>query len=199
MTSWRDRLNQASGKTRLVVCRLFLHLAGNEVAPLLGTLNRAAQQAVASDGDLTVLGEGLGEICETLLQFDTYWRSAANEGDVFWDESEADDYVNELFTDSAQRYQGEPGFNHSESDDVLVLPVTQNLVVMLTVAFEGEVPVLEDDLSNMSALRAGLKAMIDLHYRGVLRAVQVHFCPAQLGDELTSDHLLEYFPELIPL
>jgi hypothetical protein len=27
----------------------------------------------------------------------------------------------------------------------------------------------------------------------------VHFSPAQLGDELSSDQLLEYYPELIPL
>jgi len=32
-----------------------------------------------------------------------------------------------------------------------------------------------------------------------LRAIQVHFSPAQLGDELNSDQLLQYFPELIPL
>jgi len=29
-------------------------------------------------------------------------------GDVFWDEGEAGDYFNELFTDSAQRYLSEP-------------------------------------------------------------------------------------------
>ena len=59
MSSWRDRFNKLSGKTRLVVCRLFVHLAGTEVAPLLGVLNRAARDAVESDGDLGVLGEGL--------------------------------------------------------------------------------------------------------------------------------------------
>ena len=36
-----------------------------------------------------------------------YWQSAGNEGDVVWDEGEAGDYVNELFTDSAQRYLSE--------------------------------------------------------------------------------------------
>jgi uncharacterized membrane protein len=32
-----------------------------------------------------------------------------------------------------------------------------------------------------------------------LLAIQVHFSPAQLGDELTDDQLLANFPELIPL
>jgi uncharacterized membrane protein len=70
---------------------------------------------------------------------------------------------------------------------------------MLTVAFEGEVPELEDNLADANALRTGLKALIDLNYRGTLRAIQIHFSPAQLGDELTSDQLIENFPELIPL
>lgn len=200
MQSWHDRFNRTVGKTRFVVCRLFLHLAGNEVAPLLGVLNRSAQQAVESEGDLQVLGEGLVEICQALLQYETYWRSATNEGDVFWDEGEAADYVDELFTDSAQRYQsGSELETSADPADLLSLPVTQNLVVMLTIAYEGEVPDLETDLASVSALKAGLKALINLHYQERLRAIQVHFSPAQLGDELTSEQLLLNFPELIPL
>lgn len=200
MTSWRDRFNQVSGRTRFVVCRLFLHLAGEEVAPLLGVLNRAARQAIDSEGDIEALGLGLVELCQSLLQYDTYWLSAANEGDVFWNEGEAGDYVNELFTDSAQRYLSEPDLSIPDSkDQPLSLPITRNLIVMITVAFEGEVPELEDNLADISALKAGLKAIINLHYQEKLRAIQVHFSPAQLGDELTDDQMLQYFPEIVPL
>lgn len=200
MTGWRDRFNQVTGRTRFVACRLFLHLAGEEVAPLLGVLNRAARQAIDSDGEIEDLGLGLVEICQSLLQYDTYWLSAANEGDVFWDEGEAGDYINELFTDSAQRYLSEPDLGApAPKDEPLSLPITRNLVVMITVAFEGEVPELENNLADISALKAGLKALINLHYQQKLRAIQVHFSPAQLGDELTDDQLLQYFPELVPL
>lgn len=199
MASWRDRLNQLGGRTRFVVCRLMLHLAGAEVAPILGVLNRAGRKAIDSDGDLHVMGESLVEICQTLLQADTYWQSAANEGDVLWNEGEAGDYVTDLFTDSAQRYLSEPDFSHPDTDEPLSLPVTRNLVVMITVAFEGEVPELESDLASIEAMKAGLKALINLHYQEKFRAIQVHFSPAQLGDELTSDQLLLNFPELIPL
>jgi hypothetical protein len=200
MSSWRDRLNRLGGRTRYVVCRLFIHLAGEEVAPLLGILNRAAREAVESDGDLDVLGEGLVEICQNLLQYDIYWQSAANEGDVFWNEGDAGDYVNELFTDSAQRYLSEPDLSEPlRPDDSLSLPVTRNLVVMITVAYTGEVPELETNLASIDALKVGLKALINLHYQERLEAIQVHFSPAQLGDELTNDQLLLNFPELIPL
>ncbi len=200
MNSWRDRLNQLGGRTRYVVCRLFIHLAGEEVAPLLGILNRAAREAVESDGDLEVLGEGLVEICQNLLQYDTYWQSAANEGDVFWNEGEAGDYVNELFTDSAQRYLSEPDYQEpARRDEPLSLPVTRNLVVMITVAYTGEVPALETDLASLDALKAGLKALINLHYQQRLQAIQVHFSPAQFGDELTNEQLILNFTELIPL
>lgn len=201
MSSWGDRFNRLTGRTRFVVCRLFIHLAGQEVAPLLGILNRAGRDAIEADGDINILGEGLVEICQNLLQYDTYWQSAANEGDVFWDEGEAGDFVNELFTDSASRYLSEPDFSQSKTgrDEPLTLPVTRNLVVMITVAYEGEVPDLEGDLAELSALKAGLKAIINLHYQERLRAIQVHFSPARLGDELTNDQLLLNFPELIPL
>ncbi|WP_353931982.1 DUF1517 domain-containing protein [Okeanomitos corallinicola TIOX110] len=188
--------NKMMGKTRYVVCRLFLHLSGSEVAPILGVLNRAAREAVDAEGDIEVMGEGLVEICETLLRYDEYWLSASNEGDVFWNEGEAGDYFNEIFTDSASRYGAELDFDQQEP---LSLPATRNVVVMLTVAYEGEVPELETDLSNIPALTEGLKALINLQQKNKIRAIQEHFSPAQYGDELTNDQLLQYFPELIPL
>lgn len=197
MSSWRDRFNRMGGKTRFAVCRIFVHLAGDEVAPLLGVLNQAARDAIDAEGDLPTLGEGLVEICQSLLQYDLYWRSAANEGDVFWDEGDAGDYVSELFTDSAQRYGVD--LPTTNPDDLLMLPITQNLVVILTVAYEGEVPALETDLADLAALKAGLQAIINLNYDNRLRAIQVHFSPAQLGDTLTTEQLILNFPELIPL
>lgn len=198
MTGWRDRLNRMGGRTRFAVCRIFVHLAGDEAAPILGVLNQAAREAIDAEGDIQTLGEGLVEICQALLQSDLYWQSVANEGDVFWDEGEAGDYVSELFTDSAQRY-GVAMPAQSSEDDLLTVPVTPNLLVIFTVAYEGESPALETDLANLSALRAGLNALINLHYDNRLRAIQIHFAPAQFGDVLTSDQLLLNFPELIPL
>ena len=196
----RDSFNKFTGKTRFVVCRLFLHLAGSEATPVLGVLNQVAREAVAADGDLEVAGEGLAKVCNTLLDYDGYWKSAANEGDVIWDEGEAGDYFNELFTDSAGRYlsSGEVG-GFADDNEPLTLPPTGNLVVMITIACEGEVPALEDDLASYDAMSEALKALINLHYNGKLRGVQVHFSPAQLGDELTDEQLLVNFSELIPL
>ena len=216
MTSWRDRnldsryngwtprnalsrISKFSGKTRFVVSRIFIHLTGEEIAPMLGILNRVAREAIDSDGDLEALGEGLVSVCQSLLEMSQYWQSAANEGDVVWDEGEAGDYVNELFTDSAQRYLSGIETEAAGEDEPLSLPATRNLVIMLTVAFEGESADLENDLANIEALEYGLKALINLHYQEKLRAIQIHFSPARLGDELDDEQLLLNFPELIPL
>lgn len=196
----RDSFNKFTGKNRFVVCRLFLHLAGSEATPVLGVLNRVARELVAADGDLEVAGEGLVELCQTLLQYDTYWQSASNEGDVVWDEGEAGDYFNELFTDSAGRYLSSAEVGEFAGENVpLTLPPTGNLLVMITIACEGEVPALETDLASFEAMDEALKTLINLHYNGNLRGIQVHFSPAQLGDELTNEQLLVNFPELIPL
>jgi hypothetical protein len=200
MVSWRDRFNKISGKTRFLVSRIFVHLAGNEVATILGVLNRAAREAIDSEGDISRAGEGLVDICQTLLQMNLDWRSAANEGDVIWDEGEASDYFTYLFTDSAQRYLSEVALEDTDDDeDELSVPITTNVVVMITIAAEGEVPALETSLAEVEALEDGLKALIDLHYQGRLRALQVHFSPAQLGDELTDEQILMNFAELVPL
>ncbi|MFB2878131.1 DUF1517 domain-containing protein [Floridanema aerugineum] len=200
MSNMRDRMNKMMGRTRFVVCRIFIHLAGDEVAPLIGVLNQVGRDAIDAEGEIDVLGEGLEEICLGLLRNDIYWRSAANEGNVFWDEGEAGDEVNYLFTDSAQRYKSDsdPGEQVGQTEP-LSIPVTRNLIVMITVAFEGEVPQLETDLAEINALKAGLKALINLHHQRTLRAIQVHWSPARLSDELTDDQILENYPELIPL
>lgn len=195
-----DRINKFVGKTRYVVSRIFIHLEGKEAAPLLGVLNQAARDAVDSDGELEVMGECLVNICESLLQYKTYWKSASNEGDVFWDEGEAGDFVNELFTDSSQRYLSQPDLEMArETNQPLWLPATDNLIVMITVAFEGENPDIETDLAELEALEYGLKALINLNYKRKYRAIQVHFSPARFGEELTSDQILINFPELMLL
>lgn len=195
-----DRFNQFVGKTRFVVSRIFLHLQGDEVAPLLGILNQNARNAVDNDGDMEVMGECLVSICESLLQYQTYWQSAGNEGDVFWQEGDAGDFFTELFTDSAGRYLSQPDLAEDvEENTPLSLPVTDNLVVMITVAFEGENPDLENDLAEMETLTYGLKALINLNYQNKYRAIGIHFSPARLGETLTSDQVLINFPELIPL
>lgn len=195
-----DRFNRVLQKKRFVVSRIFIHLQGEEVATLLGILNEAARKAIKTDGDLETMGESLVNICEALLQFENYWQSAANEGDVFWNESEAGDYVTELFTDSAQRYLSQPDLESTvEENEPLFLPVTSNLIVMITVAFEGQNDDIENDLSEIEALNYALKALINLNYQNKYRAIQIHFSPARLGEELTNEQILLNFTELVPL
>jgi len=195
-----DRFNKITGKTRFVVSRLFVHLVGEEVTPLLGVLNQVAIESLDAEGDLDVLGEQLANVCEGLLKYDTYWRSAFNEGDVFWEEGEAGDYFNEMFTDLNERYDS--NFNPDNlppEDELLSLPPTGNLVVMLLIAYEGEVPEIETDLSNIKAMKQALKSIINLHYNGLLRSISIQFSPAEFGDELTDEQVLLNFSELVPL
>jgi hypothetical protein len=193
-----DGLNKFMGKTSYVVTRIFLHLSGTEVTPVLGVLNQAGRQIIEADGDLTIAGECLGEVCQNLLQYEHAWRSAGNEGDLIWDEGEAGGFVNELFTDSAQRYLSEPDPTAKPEEDLTLAP-TPNLVVMITVAFTGEDDTIQANLSDVGRMRMALKTIINLHYQNRLEAVQIHFSPAQLGDQLSDDQVLQNFPELMPL
>lgn len=193
----RDIFNKMVGRNRYVGFRLFLHLGGSEVAPILGVLNSAAPR---EEDDINDLGERLVEICESLLEYDDYWLSATNEGEVYSDENEVAQYIDELFIDSSQRYGSGIELNSdSDFDRPLSIPVTRNVVVIITVVYTGEAPDLETDLSNISALQKGLKSLIQLHYQNRLLGFYLHFSPSRLGEELTNDQLLQYYPELIPL
>ena len=195
-----DRFNQFIGKTRFVISRIFIHLEGQEVSPLLGILNENARNAISADGEMDVMGECLVNVCQGLLEYQTYWQSAANEGDVFWQEGDAGDYVAELFTDSASRYLSQSDFNSESAENTsLSLPITDNVIVMITVAFTGEIPEIENDLSEVNSLTNGLKALISLHYKQQYKAIAIHFSPAKLGDILTSEQTIINFPELIPM
>ena len=195
-----DRFKKFVGKTRYVVSRIMIHLEGDEISPLLGVLNRNAIKAIDADGDMDAMGESLESICQSLLEYQVYWQSAANEGDVFWKEEEAGDYVEDLFADSASRYLSEPDYSEDSDDDSpLSLPTTDNIVVMLTVAFTGEVPEIETDLAQLDSLTNGLKALISLHYKQQYEAIAIHYSPARLGETLTSDQTIVNFSELIPL
>ena len=200
MNAWNDRLNKLTGKTRFVVSRILIHLKGPDVPTLLGVMNRAAQDAIDNDGDLYVLGQSLVEICENLLQRESSWMSASNEGEVLWSEEEASEYLNELFTDSTSRYLSDVGEETDAPDDAaLKIPMTSNLVVMITIACEGEVPQLEADLADISALKQALSQLCTLQSQDRFRAIQLNFSPDQIGYVLTDDHVLQQFPELIPL
>ena len=192
-----DRFNQFLGKTEYAVTRIFIHLQGKEISPLLGILNQNARNAVDAEGNLDVMGECLVNICQGLLEYQPYWQSAANEGDIFWREEEAGDYVAELFTDSASRYLSQVEDNFPEDD--LSVAITDNVVVMITVAFTGRLPEIERDLAEVNSLTDGLKALISLQYKQQYRSIAIHFSPAQLGEILTSEQTLINFPELIPL
>jgi hypothetical protein len=202
MTSWVDRLNKFTGKKRYVVSRIFLHLSGKEIAPILGILNQAGRLAIESDGDLQKIGESLVEICEKCLQIDINWRSAHNEGNVFWDEGEAGDYFNTLSTDSVSRFKSGSQLDDNPEDleqIPLIVSATNNIVIMLSFAFIGEIPELETNLADRFALETALKVIINLHYQDKFEAIGVYFSPSKFGDELTEDQLLPNFPELIPL
>ena len=201
MNFLRDQVNTFTGKTRFLVSRIFLHISGEDAAPLLGILNEDARAAVDQEGDLLKMGEGLVRICQYLLQFSFNWQSSANEGDIFWEEEMAGDYFNELFSDSAQRYLSSEDLESDikKENSILSLPSNRNLVIMITIACTGEVPDLEINLADKEALEYGLKALLNLHYQERLEALQIHYSPAHFGDELTNDQLLLNFPELIPL
>ncbi len=182
-------------RQRFVVTRLFVHLQGEGVAPVLGALN----QAIRTEEETP--GMGLADACQALLDFEPYWYASANEGEVFKEEGSAGAYFQELHTEADRYFASDLSVevDASDEDEPLILPTTSNVVAILTLAYTGTCAALETDLDEVEAVTEALKAAIDLHFQERLQGTQIHFLPARLGDELTEDRILESFPELIPL
>jgi hypothetical protein len=203
MDTWYDPSSKLSSSTQVTGCRIFIHLAGKKVAPLLGLLNAKAREALEAEGDLDLVGEGLVEICQRLLQAEIYWHSAANESYIFWDEDEAADYVDGLLADCTQKSlpEGRTPLSHVgySQQEFFSIPITENVLVAIAVAFEGRAKSLETRLTEPTVLEAALNDLIKLHYQGRYQSLQIQFLPTRLGKKLTAKQILLSFPELIKL
>ncbi|MBW4620104.1 MAG: DUF1517 domain-containing protein [Cyanosarcina radialis HA8281-LM2] len=203
MDSWYDLPRKLSRPTSITGCRILIHLAGKKVAPLLGLLNAKAREALEAEGDLDLVGEGLVEICQRLLQAETDWHSAAHESYIFDDEDEAANYVDELLADCNPKSWMEEStalLDRSSTElGLFSIPITENLLIAIAAAFEGRVKSLETNLTDPTSLEAALTALIKLHEQGKFQSLQVQFLPTRLGKKLTSKQISLNFPELVKL
>ncbi|WP_218081010.1 DUF1517 domain-containing protein [Anthocerotibacter panamensis] len=185
---------------RYVVTTIMVGLNGLTAAPLLGALNRSTREIIASDGDFEVASAEIAKVAGGLLDYESAWTHSANWGEVFTKEVEAGDYGAECFAQNSQRYL-------SSGEGLQEAPVAvptrarspQNIVVMLTVAYQGELAELETALTSVDAVRRALAALVVLHNKDQLQLAHLHYAPAHFGDDLDTDQLLVNYPELVAL
>jgi len=186
-------------KKRYVVTTLLVGLEGRSAAPLLGALTQASGRILDSDGEFEVASQEIAGVCGALLDYETAWNRAANWGEAFTKEEQAGDYGAETFSDLSQRYLS----SSATEGSVLSVPNTarppQNIVVMITVAYQGEIPELEANLHSLTQVKSALKAIVALHHKDQLQLAHLHFAPAQFGDDLDEEQLLVNYPELVTL
>ncbi len=185
------------GQKRYVVATVLVGLSGLTAAPLLGVLNRASRKILDSDGDFAVTSAELATACGALIDYETSWTHTANWGEVFTKEEQAGDYGAEMFTDLSQRYLSS-GEESSQAIPPSAKP-PQNIVVMLTVAYLGEEPTLENPLTSATGLQQALNAIVSLYRKNQLQLAHLHYAPARFGDDLDADQLLVNYPELVAL
>jgi len=189
--------NWLQGK-RYVVTTVLVGLDGQTAAPLLGTLSQATRTIAESDGDFEIASAEMARIAGALVDYETAWSRSANWGEVFKKEEEAGDYGAECFAENSQRY-----LSSGDGPVSTTAPVSakspQNIVVMLTVAYQGEIAELEASLTSVESVRRALAQIVALHGRDQLQLAHIHYAPARFGDDLDEDQLLVNYPELVAL
>jgi hypothetical protein len=181
-------------KERHAVATLLLGLEGERAAPVARALGSAQEAIMEAGGDFDVASREVSRVASLLLEHQEAWRSAANFGESFTRAAEAGDYGEEVFTELSHRHVDVPGEDPSADAGV---PGT--VVVMLTVAYRGQVPVLEVPLHARDQVAEALKGVISLAGKGQLLLAHLHVAPAEPGRTLSEDQLMVGFPELVDL
>ncbi len=187
------------GKKRYVVATVMLGLNGTVAAPLLGALNATAREIIADEGAFEVASQGVSQIAGALLDYETAWTHSANWGEVFNKEDQAGNYAAENFAECSSRYLSSGDGQDLEDEVPATTRPPQNLVVMLTVSYMGEIKALESPLTSGSTVRQALEAIMGLHNKDQLQVAHLHYAPAHFGEDLDEDQLLINYPELVAL
>jgi hypothetical protein len=185
-------------KPRIVVANLLVALDGPDGRALLPELVDAVRRTAQGGDDFAVASTQIARACELLIGRETAWSHAAHWGEIFADEGDAAAYADDAFADASGRYLSE-GADADQGAAGEEGPAHDKVVVALTVAYQGEEPVLETPANDVVALRAALDAIVALHRRDALLVAHLHVAPSHPEERLTDERLLVSFPELMSL
>lgn len=184
-----------SKKKRYVVSNVFVALDQAAFARALDVCARAEEE-IATDGeDFAAASAAVAKVAGFLLDATDHATHAAVFGEQFKDEGDAGAYGQQCFTELSTRYLAGP----DGGEATRALPGEKRAVVMLTVAYEGERPALEEPPGSVLALQAVLKDILALHHANALLLAHIHHAPAHTQDKLTDEQLLAHYPELLSL
>lgn len=188
-----------SKKKRVVVSNVFVALDQGAFSRALAVCASAEEEIAAGGEDFAVASAAVAKVAGFLLDATDHATHAAVFGEQFKDEGEAGTYGQECFADLSSRYLAGPDDAEAARARSEELPGEKRAVVMLTVAYEGERPALEEPPGSVLALQAALKDILALHHAGALLLAHIHHAPAHADDKLTDEQLLVHYPELLSL
>jgi hypothetical protein len=189
-------------RSRYVVATIEVAVDPKRAPWLLGSVAKAAERIVEAEGEFSVARDEIVRIAEDLLGADAAWTHAASWGEVFRKEEDAGRYGEESFARCAGRYlsSGDDGAR----EEIGTIPsdaeiLEGQLVIMLTVATQGEAPAIEKSLASHRDVTEALEQIVALGRTDRLDLAHIHHAPARTDEALTEDQLLVSYPELVPL
>jgi Protein of unknown function (DUF1517) len=184
-----------SKKKRYGVTNVFVALDQAAFSRVLDVCARAEDEIAAGGEDFAIASAAVAKVAGFLLDATDHATHAAVFGEQFRDEGEAGAFGQECFTELSTRYLSGP----DGGEATRALPGEKRAVVMLTVAYAGERPALEEPPGSVLALQAALRDILALHHANGLLLAHIHHAPAHPDDKLTDEQLLVHYPELLSL
>lgn len=186
-------------KPRLAVVNLLVAVDPDAAAPVRDVVLGATQRIVKSEGDFGATREGLDRVVRALLAHADAWTHVACGGEVFDDEGAADAYGADCFADLSARYLA--GGDPEEHPEARATPARgqDRVVTMITLAYRGEEPALEQALADRPPLEDALRAILALLAADRVELAHLHVSPSRAGDHLDDERMLVSFPELLSL
>lgn len=191
------RMGLFSRKKRTVVTNLFVALDESAFASMLALCAEAEARIAAGGEDFSVASAEVARVAGALLDRLDSASHAAVFGEEFTDEDEAGAYGQQCFAELSTRYLAGPDDERAAPTEAL--PGERRVVVMLTVAYQGQYDALESPPGSVLELKDALITVVALHHRDALLLAHLHHAPAHPEDKLTDEQMLANYPELLSL
>lgn len=173
-----------------VVSEICLSLNG-DFKNLYPELERFANAVLEAQGSVDVICAQLPAVLRAIADQQVIFHGVSNWGEVVGNEEDAERALSLAYQEEAGRYA------QSQQAGTEDIP-SDWCVITLSFCYESSTPItaIENEICSVEAVLSAFRQLAAIAEQGGLRAFNLHWSPAELGDNLTEDQVIQLYPDL---
>ncbi len=175
---------------QFVVSEICISLNG-DFRHLYPELEQFATTVLEAQGNMDVMSAQLPALLRAIADHQIIFHGVSNWGEVVGNEEDAERTLSLTFQDEAGRYA------QSQQTGTEDIP-SDWCVITLSFCYESSTPsaAIETKIRSIESVLSAFQQLSAISEQGSLRAFNLHWSPAGLGDNLTEDQVIELYPDL---